>query len=330
MGKDMGIDESCSRVNAGFLLKERGVALIMVLLALVFLATASVYMVEDDQTAIRSVENQGHQLQARYLCQSALQWALLVIKKDGEQSEIDHSKEPWNQLDFPIEIDNGNLNVRVEDAQGRFNVNNLRNDAGDVWLAALGRLLNALDGEAQANPTLRFALKDWVDGDQLPQTIDGAEDDHYLLESPAYRTADDLMVDVSELARIRGIDAQSVSKLSSWLVALPETGIRINANTASPEVLRILAAPSLAPGEGEALVLGRGEEGYATIEDVLVEPTLASYGEIAAPLITLASKYFIVTVSARFGRISMKEKYLVRRNRGETVTVDVVRAMAVS
>ena len=54
MGKDMGIDESCSRVNAGFLLKERGVALIMVLLALVFLATASVYMVEDDQTAIQA------------------------------------------------------------------------------------------------------------------------------------------------------------------------------------------------------------------------------------------------------------------------------------
>ena len=70
--------------------------------------------------------------------------------------------------------------------------------------------------------------------------------------------------------------------------------MRINVNTATPAVLRILTPDILDEGRAASLAAGRGEEGYASEDDVLARPELAGQWEAAADMIAVRSEYFEV------------------------------------
>ncbi|GJL81006.1 MAG: hypothetical protein DHS20C01_06400 [marine bacterium B5-7] len=301
-------------------------ALLLVLLSLALLTTATVYLVEDNHLAIRRTGNQAQRLQAQYLSQSALQWAMLVLQKDGESSVIDHLGEPWTRLTTPIRVEQGELAIEITDAQGRFNINNLQIDETGVWTAAFKRLLkmNALD------ESLADKVRDWLDTDIMPISLDGAEDSDYLLKDPPYRAANNLIADPGELRLIDGFTKDVIDKLRPYIAALPESGVRININTCPESLFRIFGQTLLPDGAGSTLADSRGETGYEKPGDFLVNTVLASHADVAEALSTVSSDYFTVLITSRYGRISRKERYLVRRQLGQVVIVSVVRLTSVA
>ncbi|NKB61616.1 MAG: hypothetical protein GKR95_05575 [Gammaproteobacteria bacterium] len=315
--------------KSGFLVnseKQKGVALVLVLLSLTLLASAGSYLIHDDHKAIRRVENQRDYLQAHYLAESGLQWVKLVLQKDGESSTTDHLNEPWNTLAQPVDVENGALSIEVLDAQSRFNINNLQNDAGGIWLSGLENLLEMVDQP----PGLAAKIKDWIDEDANPTGFEGAEDDDYLLHDPPMRAANSAMGDISELLLVKDIDMEIFEKISPFLAAIPTTNLRINVNTCPDLLFGIMGCTVLPEGVGRALVAGRGEGGYLSVDEFIAATELASHGDVAVSLADVSSSYFLVNVTSSFGRIIIKNRYLLKRSVEEKVYVDIVRVTSVS
>ncbi len=83
---------------------------------------------------------------------------------------------------------------------------------------------------------LADALADWIDADSEPRPRGGAEDGYYLeLEQP-YLAANRPLIDVAELALVRGFDGEVRARLRPFVTALPRF-TAVNVNTAAPEVL---------------------------------------------------------------------------------------------
>lgn len=280
--------------------RQKGVALLTVMFIMMLLTTLVVYLVEDDQLAIRRIENQQESEQAFQTAVYAEQWACKVLEFDIRDNNTDHIGEIW-QTEKPAlnGNDGGVLTAGIADLQGRFNLNNLAVGEDEVWYPAFQRLLAILD----LDPSLADAVVDWVDNDIDPKGHSGAEDDVYTRQDPPYRTANRLMADVSELGWVHGMTSEAIKALRPHVTALPATGVRINVNTATPEVMRILSGEILALGQAESLITGRGKEGYAGIQDdFLVMPVLAGQGEVAAKLATVSSEYFLVRSKVDLGR----------------------------
>lgn len=109
---------------------QRGVALITVLL-IVFMASvaAASLMTLQGFTLHRSTLLLNQQ-QARLYTLGAEQWAISLLKRDLlndlEQNErVDTLQEDWATIPPSLPVEGGSINGRIEDLQGRFNLNNL-------------------------------------------------------------------------------------------------------------------------------------------------------------------------------------------------------------
>ena len=99
------------------------------------------------------------------------------------------------------------------------------------------------------DPRIAGIAADWVDADQEAEFPDGAEDPIYTGFIPPYRTANQTLTTVSELAALEGIDKASLDILLPHVVALPGR-TAINVNTASGVLIylssmAVLQTPSL-------------------------------------------------------------------------------------
>jgi general secretion pathway protein K len=110
--------------------RQRGVALITVLL-IVFMASvaAASLMTLQGFTLHRSTLLLNQQ-QARLYSLGAEQWAIALLKRDLrndlEQNErVDTLQEDWATIPLSLPVEGGSISGRIEDLQGRFNLNNL-------------------------------------------------------------------------------------------------------------------------------------------------------------------------------------------------------------
>lgn len=279
--------------------RARGVALLTVMFIMVLLTTLVVYLVEDEHLAIRRVSNQQESEQGFQVALYAEQWVRKTLETDARENDTDHVQEDWNTETPELpETDNAVLQMQVEDLQGRFNLNNLAAGRDDLWYPAFQRLLTVLG----LDPGLADAVVDWVDADINVGGHYGAEDAEYLLETPSYRAANRPMSDVSELAWIQGMTREAIQALRPHVAALPASNVRINVNTASGEVLRILTPDILDEGSAASLTDGRGEEGYADVDEFLARTELAGQWEAAEDMVSVRSEYFEVLSRVLHGR----------------------------
>lgn len=279
--------------------RERGVALLMVMFIMALLTTLMAYLVEDDQLSIRRVSNQQESEQGFHIAVYSEQWARKSLEDDIGDNQVDYIGEAWNEESPGLnDSDAATLETEVSDLQGRFNLNNLAVGHDEVWYPAFQRLLTVLDLDVG----LADAVVDWVDADIEVSGNAGAEDAEYLLKDPPYRAANRFMAAVSELAWIQGMTPEALEKLLPHVAALPATGVHINVNTATAEVLRILHPSILDESGAEALISGRGEEGYASTDDFLVLTALAGQSAAIEPMISVNSEYFEVRSQVQVDR----------------------------
>lgn len=240
--------------------RQSGVAVITALLIVALVATLTYGLEWDNALELRRTTVMLNRDQAVQVALGAESWVQTLLRQDLEGSDTDHLGEIWAS-DLPgLPIDGGELFGSIEDLQGRFNLNNLIDEAGAVdepSLEQFQRLLVALG----LDPRFAGIAADWIDVNQEPLFPDGAEDSMYTSLIPPYRAANQILTSASELAALEGIDKTSLDILLPHVTALPGR-TSINVNTATGPVLQSLDE-NVTVADVERLLAERAEAGFA-------------------------------------------------------------------
>jgi len=298
--------------------RERGVALITVLLVFALVAVVAAEMLRRSQLSLRSVGNLIETRQAYYFALAGEQFALQILAKQVQGSyQADRLVDPWAQTaaQAPFTIENGQMKVEIFDLQGRFNLNNVVNQAvmAPKGVLQFQRLLAVL----QLNPRYAEEWQDWVDKDQQ-RAANGAEDADY----PNYRTAGRLETDVSALRLLRSMTPEDYAKLAPHVAALPESGTAINVNTADAIVLRALS-PIISEPKAAQIVARQQVEGFPDVPTFQEAAGLG--GDQQLPSLSVNSSYFEVVVTVTYANRWQRLRTVLRRdNKSGQATFAVV------
>ena len=277
--------------------RQRGVALVTALLVVSLATVAAVAMATRFQVDLRRTGNLLNGEQAYAYALAAESWAYVVMRRDLQESKHDSLDEDWPTALPPIPVEGGFVNGRVEDLQGRFNVNNLVKVDGSVnkvQLEYYKRLLDILGLE----PELAPALLDWMDKNIDATFPDGAEDDEYLLADIPYRAGNRPIVDVSELRLVKGYTPEVMVVLEPYITALP-VPTPININTATPVVLQALHQ-ELDESDIEQLIASRDETAFTDLKEFLAHDSLA--GLELAVTTDIKTDWFSILTDVSVGR----------------------------
>jgi len=225
---------------------QHGIALVTAMFVVALSTIAAVAMFESSNIAVRRASNLVESESALWYARGVESWVKGVLKQDAKLNQIDSFGDIWaKNIDF-LPIDNGSLRGRVEDLQGRFNLNNLATTDPvqlQSYLAQFQLLIDNLPNfPAEKYRGVGSAVRDWVDADSERVDLNGAEDNDYQGLDPPHRAANRPMMSASELLAVRGVTPELYAALRPYVTALPSIGTKINVNTAPEPVLRSLSS----------------------------------------------------------------------------------------
>lgn len=192
----------------------------------------------------------------------------------------------------PQQFSGLNLEARLIDAQGLYNINNLVSANNQL------RFINLLH---YILPKLTFSqdrqlaqhITNWL-------TPGNADDQIYARRSPPYRGAHHAMTDISELRLVAGITPMIYTALKPYITALPtQQGqmTKVNINTAAPAVLLTLSSQMTSEKAQSLYQCTRGHGVFfstAAYNKTCVTPL--GIGQLNG--ITVNSSYFLVYSAA--------------------------------
>ena len=290
------------------LARERGGALLTVLLLVAVMATIAATALDRIGVGTRLAANAATAAQARSWLGVAELLAATQIEDllAGGDSRTTLAGG-WIGTERSIALPDGAIvGARIEDGSNCFNLNSLVARLQDGILVsrpqaakqftALMTLLGI--GEAEAG-RIAASATDYIDSDREPFP-GGAEDGAH---GGGGLSANQLMVDPSELRLVAGVTERHFALLHRWVCALPTTELSpINVNTLLPEQAPLLAM--LAPGKlnlarARAQIASRPAGGYGSVVQFWQSPALAGVepDASAAQQVQLRTSFF--TLHAR-------------------------------
>jgi general secretion pathway protein K len=278
--------------------KIRGIALIIVLVIIIVLATLAGGFAYTMKVEITLARNSQWETELEWLGRSGVELARYILVQ-----QLTILEEPWDSLnqkwaggpaganevlmDISLEdneLGRGKFSISIVDMERKFNVNLI----SDPNVFILHRALELSGVDPLQMSSISDAFLDWRDPDDNPR-LQGAETEDYL-RSPnpgfaPYVAKNGLIDDISELLLIRGITPEMywgtavppsrrfqsdlfVTAGPAGLVDLftPISSGGININTAPAEVLQLL--PGMDASLAEAVVMTRaGMDGVDGTED---------------------------------------------------------------
>ncbi|WP_186311977.1 type II secretion system minor pseudopilin GspK [Marinobacter piscensis] len=262
--------------------KQQGVALIMVLLAMTLIVMLASGMTQQQNIRVFKAGHYLAQQQGQSIALGAEAFARLILLQDFEKDKednlmVDSPDEFWamNAAILPLE-DNGVAEVQIDDLGGRINLNDLVTGSGQVDPVTKDRVKRLLIALGITGLSVD-ALVDWIDADDQTISAYGAEDGQYLMADPGFRAANQPFVSVSELRLIEGMTEEIYTALRPHVTALPVSGLGINVNTATAEVLMSLH-DELTAVQAASIIENREEERFESLQDFLALPEFAGLG----------------------------------------------------
>ena len=244
--------------------RQRGVALISVLLVLSLALLLVGGLLRSHRVLLHSSAQQLQQVQLRQLGLAGEDWARVVLEDSGITSSgpVDLSQD-WARIEPVLEVDGAELRIAIEDLSGRLNLNALLalGQIDQVTLGRWSRLLALLDLPPLA----------------LPQVGPVQE--------------------LSQLRLLPGIDGQTLRRLEPWVVLLPKDA-RLNINTAPQRVLMTL--DGMETGVAKTLANQRRHAPYASVQAFTNDPLLSGVG-LNSHGLGVGSRWFRITVSVTHG-----------------------------
>ncbi|MEJ7667261.1 MAG: type II secretion system minor pseudopilin GspK [Casimicrobiaceae bacterium] len=296
-----------TRAHRAFSRRLAGAALVLAMLIAALAASVAIALAADQQRWFAGVAGRRDAVQAQALALAGIQWARQIMRDDARAGTLDHLGEPWAFPLPPTPIENGAIEGRIEDAQGRINVNNIVsvNTLGATELARLVRLWSRFAVPLTTLP----AIADWLDADGVPRAS-GAEDPTYAQALSTVLTANAPLVRTGELTAVHGFGSLHFTRLAPFIAALP-VGTTLNVNTALPEVL----SAAVAGLDGDALatfIVERERKPFTTVAEFRARlPRGLTFDNESA--FGTSSSFFLVTVRARQGLAVAQARALLKR-----------------
>jgi general secretion pathway protein K len=269
----------------------------------------------------RAAANQADELRAYYLARSGISVGLAVLEQsslaDAQDSKAyDSLDQPWAQPVPPVKIDGGTVTAQIIDEARKIDINLLFDARQRAVNGRYAETLLRLFSNLHVSPDLLPILIDWLDPDSV-ESDGGAEADYYLRLIPPYEPRNGPMPTIGDFRMLKGVDDATFILLQRYLTTMPET--RVNANTASPEVLASLTPetendPSLV----NEMVQARAVTPFTTITDVTNLPGVGQYVGQLSPLLTTRSTYFTIIGQGDFAGARKRVYATFRRNMNGT------------
>jgi len=295
--------------------RQRGVALIIVLLILSIATIAVVSMSSSRQLDIRRTENLLRSAQAFEYSYSLESWAAKVLRDELSENKRDGFDDSWAKA-LPKTAIPG-VAAQLTDLQGRFNLNNLlvENKPSEPDMQRFRRLLTLLD----IKPVIINAILDWMDADSETRQPGGAEDDSYFDEKTPYRSANRPFADLSELMLVHGVTQQDYKALKPYIY-VTDAYAPINVNTADPLLIRSLA-DKLSAKNTELLIRAIRRKPFERIGDFLQHDSVAALG-INKQGLAVTSDNFLLSGAIQVGKILLLfDSHLKRMENGNITLI---------
>lgn len=305
--------------------KQRGVALIMVLLAMALVVVLATGMISQQSLRVFRASHYLAQQQGYTIATGAETFARSLLYRDYQDDQeagslVDSPDEFWARyaLILPMDID-GLVEIQIEDLGGRINLNDLVGPTGQVnerVREQLQRLFRIQD----ITTVSVDAVIDWIDADGDMTGAGGGEDSSYRTLDPPYLSANQPFVSVSELRLMPGMTEQAYHSLRPNVSALPRGGAGINVNMAPLPVLQSLAE-ELTERQALLLVEHREQQVYNSVSDFLAQPLVEGIG-LARQGLTVNSSYFEVVSRITYaGQEVTMVSTVFRNGEGEVQTL---------
>jgi general secretion pathway protein K len=305
--------------------------------------TVTAGMVWHQSRAIQIEAAERARTQAAWILIGALDWARLILREDlrnnrSRNNPYDGLDEPWAtpleeaRLSSFLAADKDNnadsgpeafISGQIEDAQSRFNLRNLLDDAGQlvpVQVEALKRLCTAAGAPGDTADRLAAALTgagagaNARAGARTPGTAPVA-----IRPTPGATAGDQPLAPqrFADLAWL-GIEEPLLQLLRPVVDLLPAR-TPVNVNTASREAL-VAAIDGLDLGGAQRLVLARQRRPFEKLDDVKAQ--LAPDTVLDTNRVSVTTAYFFVAGRLRLEDRVLEERSLLVRRDGR---VDVLR-----
>lgn len=261
--------------------KQKGVALITVMLIVALSAVILMQMTSRLQMQMQRTENIVLNQQAYWYAMGAEAFAKrILITSFSKEKDVTNLSQPWakGETTFPVEF--GEITGEIKDLQSCLNLNALRKStgsdidditggrgsgrkatdsktsAGDVngkrsnekppARAALQELLVLLDIKDVSTFEAEYmvdALSDWLDADSSIESAGGAEDNDYASREFPLLPANNFIGSVKELRVIEHFTIAALVALKDYVCVIPNSDLhKININTISNEEPALLQA----------------------------------------------------------------------------------------
>ncbi|MEC7814922.1 MAG: type II secretion system minor pseudopilin GspK [Pseudomonadota bacterium] len=305
--------------------RQRGVALIMVLLAMALVVMLASGMTRQQSLRVFGAGHYLAQQQGQSIALGAETFARRILVRDHEEDTengtlVDSLDEFWAQNAAILPIDDfGVAEVQIDDLGGRINLNDLVLPNGQVDTLTRDRLVRLFIALNITGVTVD-ALIDWIDPNDQTVSAYGAEDGQYLMADPSFRAANQPFVSVTELRLIEGMTEEIYVALRPHVVALPVSGVGINVNTASAPVL-VSLHEELTPAAAEAIIARRAEARFENLQDFLALPEFSGMG-LRPNGLGLQTRFFEVVSRITYDdRVVNMVSTVFRNPQGEVRTV---------
>ena len=261
---------------------QQGVALIMVLLAMALVVMLASGMSQQQNIRVFKAGHYLAQQQGQSIALGAEAFARQILVRDFEEDKedslmVDSLDEFWamNAAVLPLD-ENGVVEVQIDDLGGRINLNDLVAASGQVDPVVKDRVTRLLIALGVTGISVD-ALVDWIDPNDQTISAYGAEDGQYLMAEPGFRAANQPFMSVSELRLIEGMTEEIYVALRPHITTLPVSGLGINVNTATAQVLMSLHE-ELTEAQAASILEKREEERFENLQDFLALPEFAGLG----------------------------------------------------
>jgi general secretion pathway protein K len=278
--------------------RQSGVALLSTMMAVTLMTVLVLDFTNTTSMAYRSAANQANQLRAYYLARSAVNVGIALLADDARKAALSNSprvdslQSLWALPLPPLPIGGGWAQLSIIDDARKLNINQLVSPNGQInqpFADILSRLLTVLGIDPQQ---VVPALVDWLDPDSI-DSPGGAEADYYLHLVPPYEPRNGPMPTIGDLRLVRGINETTFRRLRDFLTTTPS--VRVNINTAPPEVL-LAVAPQLSQSSAlNAILEARLEHPFTNLTEV---SELSGVSNLSSPLpatFSTTSDYFTIT-----------------------------------
>ncbi|TCB33038.1 general secretion pathway protein GspK [Acinetobacter sp. ANC 4910] len=220
--------------------KQKGIALITIL---VMVALATILAATIGQRQKFTADNTAYlmrQNQSLWYAKSAETFFSELLIEDAENAgDVDFLQENWAKPMPAFPVEDGYVTGQLYDESGKFNLNSLIDDSGQVNVAAkqwFERLLLNVGLTAE----LSEAVIDWQDADNENIGPMGAEESYYRGLNNAYLPANTKFHAVEELKMVRGFEGEKYLKIAPYVSTISVKDTKLNINTAPAIVLASL------------------------------------------------------------------------------------------